>query len=232
MKQVLLLLILATTTTAFAQRTCAFEQKRQELFLQHPELQVKYNAIQLMHNDQNSTFSTQSVLNTNTIFTVQVVVHVLYKTAEQNISDAQIASQITVLNNDYNKTNSDFSTVVPVAFQPLAADMDVNFIMATTDPNGQPTMGITRKSVPENFDFYNNYYQFSGEPAWDTEKYLNIWVGDFGASSLLLGFALGPESAGAPDDGLCIDYNNFGTIGTVSPPFNKGRTATDRKSVV
>src|SRR3954462_11957747 len=46
---------------------------------------------------------------------IQVVVHVVYSTASENISDAQVKSQITVLNRDFRAKNSD-KTKVPTAF--------------------------------------------------------------------------------------------------------------------
>ena len=77
---------------------------------------------------------------------IPVVVHVVYRTAAQNISDAQIKSQIDVLNADFRKKNSDIGTV-PAAFAALAADARLEFELATTDPSGSPTNGITRTST-------------------------------------------------------------------------------------
>src|SRR2546423_4229525 len=77
---------------------------------------------------------------------IPVVVHVVYNGATQNISDAQIQSQIDVLNHDFRKTNADVSST-PAVFQPLAADARIEFELATTDPSGNPTNGITRTST-------------------------------------------------------------------------------------
>ena len=74
---------------------------------------------------------------------IPVVVHVVYKTDDQNTSEEQIKSQIDVLSADYRKKNADVSTV-PSIFQPLVADARIEFSLATTDPNGNPTNGITR----------------------------------------------------------------------------------------
>jgi hypothetical protein len=149
----------------------------------------------------------------------------LYKTSIQNISDAQINSQLTILNNDFRKLNSDFSTVVPAAFQGLGADVEILFCKATRTPAGVASTGIERKSVPSSFVFENSYYTTSGLEAWDTTKYLNIWIGRF-TNPQLLGFAYLPSAAGNPDDGLCIGDQFFGNTGTATAPFNKGRTAT------
>ena len=71
------------------------------------------------------------------------VVHVLYRTADENISDEQVRSQIDVLNADFRKRNADVDKVPP-AFQARVADALVEFALATEDPDGRPTSGITR----------------------------------------------------------------------------------------
>ncbi|RZJ31807.1 MAG: T9SS type A sorting domain-containing protein [Flavobacterium sp.] len=159
------------------------------------------------------------------VVTIPVVFHVLYKNTTQNISDAQINSQLTILNNDYRKLNTDYSTVVPAPFQSFGADMEIMFCKATQTPTGATTTGITRKQVANSFVFEDNYYTSSGEPAWNQAKYLNIWIGRFSDSSLL-GFAFLPSEAGQPWDGLCIGDQYFGNTGTATAPYNKGRTAT------
>ncbi len=112
----------------------------------------------------------------------------MYKNAAQNISDAQIASQLAVLNADFRKLNSDYNTIVPAAFKPFGADMELVFCLATKKSDGSATTGIERKSVASSFSFPNNYYQSSGLVAWDPTKYLNIWVGDM--PNPYLGWAL------------------------------------------
>ncbi|RYG50426.1 MAG: T9SS type A sorting domain-containing protein [Chitinophagaceae bacterium] len=228
MKKLLLLSALALGLCGQAQRTCGTPQKIQERLQTSPEFQANYEIVrqQLRNAATQQALSVESTAaQPSVVVTVQVVVHVLYKNATQNVSDAQIASQLTVLNNDFRKLNTDFATVVPTVFQPFGADLEINFVMATTDPNGDPTTGITRKSVSNTFNFDNQYYQAAGQPAWDTTSYLNIWVGNF-TNPGLLGFAYPPGASGLDFDGLCIDYDNFGTIGTADAPFNKGRTGT------
>jgi hypothetical protein len=78
---------------------------------------------------------------------IPVVVHVVWNTAAQNISDAQIASQIDVLNRHFRRTNPDVSTT-PAPFLPLAADSRIEFYLATSDPSGAPTSGIERRQTP------------------------------------------------------------------------------------
>lgn len=159
------------------------------------------------------------------LVTIPVVVHVVYNTATENISDAQIQSQITVLNADFRKLNSDAS-LVPSAFSSLAADANIEFCLASTDPTGASTTGITRTSTTSTSFSTNDGVKFSssgGKNAWDATKYLNIWVCDI--SGGILGYAQFPGGS-ASTDGVVIDYQYFGTMGTATAPFNKGRTAT------
>lgn len=209
-------------------RICATDKVMARFFAKNP--QAKLEEADLRDFLINNDYKTQKK---KAVVTIPVVVHVLYKTAQQNISDAQILSQITALNQDFRKQNTDFNTVVPAAFQPNAADLELAFCMATRDPNGNATTGIERKSVPQSFVLGNSYYTSSGLAAWDPTKYLNIWVGYFDGFDSegepwdgTLGFAYLPSSAGQPHDGLVIGCFNMGTVGTLWQGYDLGRTAT------
>ena len=96
--------------------------------------------------------------NRNNVITIPVVVHVLYNTQAENISDAQIYSQIDALNRDFRAINAD-TTQVPNEFKGLIADIEVEFCLANTDPNGNPTTGSTRKYTSQAYiGNSNNYY--------------------------------------------------------------------------
>ncbi len=160
-----------------------------------------------------------------TIKTIPVVVHVVYKKTSENISDAQIKSQITVLNKDYRATNTDKSKV-PSVWKTLVADAWIKFVLATKDPKGKKTTGITRtKTTRTSFGTGDTVKATAtgGIDPWPTSKYLNIWVCTLGGG--LLGYAQFP--GGPPEtDGVVILNSAFGTQGTATAPFNKGRTAT------
>jgi len=156
---------------------------------------------------------------------IPVVVHVVSNTAVQNISDAQIQSQIDVLNRDFRRTNPDVSTV-PAAFQPVIADMQCEFFLATTDPAGNPTNGITRNTTAAaSFSDDNRVKSAAtgGADPWPADRYLNLWVCLLGGG--LLGYAQFPGGPAATD-GVVITYTAFGNIGTATAPYNLGRTAT------
>jgi ABC-type taurine transport system substrate-binding protein len=156
---------------------------------------------------------------------IPVVVHVLWNSAGQNISDAQIASQIAVLNRDFRRTNPDVS-ITPAPFLPLASDARIEFELANLTPDGAPTSGIERRQTSVT-SFSDNdavkSFASGGMNAWPNDRYLNIWVCPLGAS--LLGYAQFPGGPSATD-GVVILHSAFGTIGSAAAPFNLGRTAT------
>jgi hypothetical protein len=157
--------------------------------------------------------------------TIPVVVHVVYKTAAQNISESQIKSQIRILNEDFRKANADASKV-PAVFQPLHADTNIQFKLATKDIFGQKSSGITRTKTTKNSFSFNDGVKSSktgGADPWPARRYLNMWVCNLGGG--LLGYAQFP---GGPSqtDGVVILHTAFGDTGTATDPFDLGRTAT------
>lgn len=168
------------------------------------------------------------------VLTIPTVVHVIYASPLENISDAQVYSQITSLNADYRRQNTDQS-YTPRQFRNLATDTGIEFCLASVDPRGQPTNGIHRVSFT-GAPFTERYMNEVIKPAtiWDPNRYFNVWVCHL--ANDVLGFASFPVSSGlsgvptqrtgANTDGVVIHYSVFGTTGTVTAPFNKGRTAT------
>ena len=174
--------------------------------------------------DPQNTRGQKDILADQVII-IPVVIHVLYNSSEQNISDQQILSQITALNNDYRRRNADMVNT-PDVFKKVAADTRIEFCLAKVDPAGKPTSGIVRKYTKLTQFLADDAVKFSskgGDDAWDATKYLNIWVCNlFGRT---LGYAVLP---GGPldRDGVVMKHNVFGTTGNVYSPYNKGRTAT------
>jgi len=163
---------------------------------------------------------------TNNVITIPVVVHIVYRTASENISDAQVQSQIDVLNEDFRRLNADASNTPPM-FAGVAADAEIQFCLATRDPQGNPTTGITRtQTTKTSFSVNADDVKFSsqgGKDAWPTDQYLNIWVCRL--SGGVLGYAQFPGGP-ANTDGVVIDFRYFGRGGSAQAPYNKGRTAT------
>jgi hypothetical protein len=159
------------------------------------------------------------------LVTIQVVVHVVYLGPAENLSDAQVKSQITALNRDYGARNKDRSKVPPV-WRGLVSDTGIRFALARRSPPGKPTSGITRTRTKRDWfgdDDSVKAANSGGADPWPTSKYLNLWVCSLGRG--LLGYAQFPGGPAATD-GVVILNRAFGTKGIVKPPFNLGRTAT------
>lgn len=161
------------------------------------------------------------------IVRIPCVFHVVWNTAAQNVSDAQIDTQLAVLNADFRLANADAASI-PSYFAPLAADARIEFARAVRDPNCNPTNGITRTNT-STAGFTKATRQnvksaaAGGADPWPSDRYLNIWIANF--TDTLLGFASFPGGPAALD-GLVCDTQAFGTTGTAASPFNLGRTAT------
>ncbi|MFM2206376.1 MAG: hypothetical protein RL213_351 [Bacteroidota bacterium] len=216
---------MVATSYADGHRTCATHDLFLQAVAEDPSLLQKRSGME--QQLQQWIASSGVRRGSSLIVTIPVVVHVLYYNANQSISDAQILSQIDVLNQDYGLLNPD-TVLTPAAFKPLVADVQFQFCMASVDPAGNPTTGIERRSTTvSRIGNGNRYYQYSqgGLNVWDPNLYLNFWVCDIDGGSTL-GYTYLPGTVGSSRDGVVIDWQYFGSIGTVSAPFNKGRTAT------
>lgn len=163
-------------------------------------------------------------------YRITVVVHVVHRSAAENISAAQVKSQIAVLNRDYRAANPDRSKT-PTPWKGLVADALIEFQLATQDPDGKPTDGITRTRTDRTSFSDDDSVKAAatgGADPWPTDRYLNLWVAGTLKNSRglsLLGYAQFPGGPAATD-GVVIWSGAFGTRGTATSPFNLGRTAT------
>lgn len=149
------------------------------------------------------------------VINIPVYVHVIYSNSNENISDAQVNSQISVLNADFRKSNNDVNQL-PSEFASLAADSEINFTLA----------GVTRKASSRTSWGTRDEMKFASNGGVDVitpESALNIWVCNIGGG--ILGYAQFPGGS-ASTDGVVISPQYFGTTGYVSAPFDKGRTGT------
>lgn len=190
-----------------------------------PEISQNNRDLNFISKRVGTIHTAKRSLLKNEIINIPVVVHVLYNNSQQNISDAQVMSQIISLNKDFRKQNAD-TINTPAAFKNIAADTRIQFCLAKVDPNGKYTTGIIHKYTSQSQFIADDAMKFSaqgGDDAWDASRYLNIWVCNlFGRT---LGYAVLPGSP-AEKDGVVIQFSAFGTIGNVAAPFDKGRTAT------
>jgi PKD repeat protein len=223
-----LLALMAFATSGWAQNTshrCGTMEVHEHLMNTNPEYAQRRNVVAQHTRDYEETGSLNSAQRV--VYTIPVVFHVVYQNATENISDAQLLSQIDVLNDDFRKLNANFNQT-PAAFQGVAADFEIEFCLATTDPNGAPTTGITRTQTTVGSFGTDNDVKFNstgGKNAWPATKYLNFWVADLGSS--LLGYAQFPGGP-ANTDGVVCTYTSVGRppANPFNNEFNLGRTAT------
>ncbi|SEG24394.1 zinc metalloprotease [Flavobacterium urumqiense] len=200
----------AALTNATARRSCASQDVLAEQLKADPTLALRMNQIEAF---TQKSMLTNRLVNGKVV--IPVVVNVLYRTAAENISDAQIQSQIDVLNKDYTATNSDFSTT-PAEFAGVAANIDITFELVK----------INRKSTTKTSwgtrDAMKKTKQGGLDPTTPTTT-LNMWACTIGGG--ILGYAQFPGGTLATD-GVVIDSNYFGLSSAASYPYNLGRTAS------
>lgn len=193
--------------------------------------------------DKIQVYKANSATQRRVVLTIPVIVHVIHNGdavgQNENISAAQVYSQIDILNQDFRRLNPDAGNT-PSMFLPVAADTEIEFCLALRDENGNTLAepGINRvdlgtASWPSTNDIDNTL-----KPAtiWDPNQYFNMWSVNFGSSSSLLGYAQFPEGSGlagmptgaepANSDGVVVRYDAFGNTGNVTAPYNGGRTMT------
>lgn len=180
----------------------------------------------------------------NLVLQIPVVVHIFHNGeaigTAPNISDAQVLSQIQVLNEDFRKILGSRG----YNENPVGADLEIEFVMAQTDPDGNSTNGINRRNINQDgvtVDDMEN--SLKAGTIWDATQYMNMWSVKFVApDQQTLGYAQFPEGSGlgglpdsgedATTDGVVMRYQSFGTSDLddgsfiLEAPYDLGRTAT------
>lgn len=218
--------------------TCAFfalfaQERNCKAFEIHTALMASDPAYLHTYNEQlrqvEEAEDNLRMASNDSTYTIPVVVHVLYhgSVPVENISNQQIKTQIDVLNEDYAALNANVLDV-PDVWKNLLTDSKIRFQLATRDPQGNYTSGITRSQVPfaGAFSILDPRIFSSasgGYDVWDANNYLNIWVCEL--ENNILGFAAFPGT-NPSSDGVVINYKAFGRYGSALKPYNVGRTAT------
>jgi hypothetical protein len=197
-------------TNAVTQRKCASHDVLEAQLSEDPSLAIRMNQIEAF---TEKALLTKRLVNGKVV--IPVVVNVLYRTAAENITDAQIQTQIDVLNKDFTATNPDFSST-PTEFAAVAANVGITFELVS----------IIRKSTTKtSWGTRDNMKKSSRggiNPTAPTTN-LNLWVCTIGGG--ILGYAQFPGGSSSTD-GVVIDSKYVGLSGTASYPYNLGRTAT------
>ncbi len=156
----------------------------------------------------------------STLYEIQVVVHILMDSScnQGVISNALVDSQIDILNEDLLAlmgSNGGNGT-----------DSQIRFVLASQDPNGSATTGITRDC---NTAWFNDSGSYWNTLAWDPNRYLNIYTNQAGGNLGYVPFLPadgGGSNVGIPADRVVILWSSFGRNGPIGPPYDQGRTST------
>ena len=200
-------------------RGCPSEEIRQEALKNSSELRQRFATLEANTERFANDLKLGKVLADGSV-EIPVVVNVVYNTTAENVSDARIAEQIAIVNQDYSATNTDISKI-PGEFQGVSSgDIKVKFRLVNT---------IRKKTTTKSWRTNDAMKKASsgGIDATSPTNYLNMWVVGKMTSQgqTILGYATFPESAGLWNDGVVIAAPFFGKTGA-SSPFNLGRTAT------
>lgn len=194
-------------------RNCNSMEVLAEQLKADPTLEQRMNAYESIV--QQNIAANKSARLVNGVIEIPVVVNVLYRTTSENVSTAQIQSQIDVLNEDFNATNADFG-LVPSTFSAVKANVGIRFVL------DQVVRKKTSKKSWSTNDAMKKSSQGGINATSPTTK-LNLWVCTL--SGGILGYAQFPGGSSSTD-GVVILNKGFGRTGTAAAPFNKGRTAT------
>jgi hypothetical protein len=230
----LLLVVFMASLSGQAQRKCGV-MPRSDMEITRFE-----NWMQSMQFRRSLTQQRQSLKPP--VYTIPVVIHIVYRPGElvgegNNLSMDRIQDQIDRLNEDFRKANPRAAGGVPSVFQPVEADVEVEFILARQDPDGNPTNGVTRTQSGINV-FQFPYGSLKSQAYWPSEDYLNIWVaetngdedGIIGHSTFPISNLAGIEGQGEDNpnlDGVVVDVDFFGTNPDTDGVFESyGQTLT------
>lgn len=150
------------------------------------------------------------------LYRIPVVFHVIQNSAGTQgfIPESCIIRQIEILNEDFNAiAGSNGSAGWPC---------QIEFFLASEDPSGNATNGIT---YSQNTTWFNDGGNYWNSLAWDTSRYLNIYSN---TASGALGYvpALGCSNIdGQTQDRVVLLYQTIGNCATIGS-YNRGRTAT------
>lgn len=232
MKLCCCLLLFLTISAVRAQERCATS-----LTVANQNRTENSEAFEQWLSAAKSLQASSGLRTTQTVYQIPVVFHVIHDGSEvgsgTNISDDRIIEQVAILNADYRRANADAADT-PEEFASVAADAEIEFVLARQDPEGLPTTGIVRVKGSKSVYSLADDAALKAESYWDQDDYLNIYVTDI--SGGYLGYAQFPFSNlegiaselknHKATDGVVLDYKWVGTNTSTGSFDSYGRTAT------
>jgi hypothetical protein len=219
------LLLSAQENNRVANDHCGTMQVLEEQFKRDPAFRKKFEQQRIIFNSAAASriYSSQNNQRTEAIAAIPVVFHVVLPNGA-TVTDQQVLAQIDTLNKDYGGTNGD-SVNIPPYFKPLFGKSIIRFCLAQQGPDGLPTTGINYYATNQTSFPNDNTVKHAatgGADAWNTEKYLNVWLCPL--ANNILGFSTFPNDNAPADQGVVIDYRSI--PGGSYAGYNLGKTLT------
>jgi len=218
---ILVTTVIISQGSLFAQRACVTSVYLQQEQARFPQIGQQIERIESFIDQRMQLASAGRLQGGQSVIKIPVVVHILYHQPKENIPDSRVHAQILALNESFRRRAAD-TVNTPAIFRSVAADCEIEFVLATSDPVFRATNGIVRKYTPITQWEMDDQMKFEaslGSNAWDPSGYLNIWVCNIKG---VAGYSTWPGSEAAKD-GIVINYKYFGP--NTMPGYEMGKTA-------
>lgn len=214
MKQFLVFFLLFFSAIINAQQRCGTPDAETRFYL------YGYDDMRAPTDCTSTSTNPDPMYDPGPLYIINVVVHILMNDdgSQGAISDPMVQSQIDILNEDFQ--------ALPGSNGANGTDIQIRFQLATEDPDGNPTTGITRH---QNTTWYNDGGAYYNDLAWDPNIYMNIYTNQAGGNLGYVPFLpmnAGGALVGGLSDRVVILWTSFGRNGPIGPPYNQGRTVT------
>lgn len=182
---------------------CAHDALLEKKLQKDPGFKDKHLAFEKQMYDHLNN----NIGGTEADYTLPIVVHIVHQNGVENISDAQILQAVDDLNDAFEN--------VGYYDQGTGVNTQIEFCLATQDPDGNPTDGITRDAnVLTDMILETQDIALKDLNRWDPLRYINIWVvreiSSLSFGSGVAGYAYFPSSHGQPEDGIVVEAQRFG----------------------
>ena len=188
--------LLGLSSFAGAQTSpCGTDELYNQLKRQHPEVGQYEAQLEKAIAEGMKKLNWRNLAKTTvdtTYIDIPVVIHVVHDYGNEYLADNDIFAAVNNWSKVFQKLNADTADVI-TPFKPYIGNAYIRLHLATKDPNGNPTKGITHRQ---------SYLTMNaGDEAkmdqWPPDQYLNIWfINTFsGSHTGAAAYAYYPSSA-------------------------------------
>jgi hypothetical protein len=183
---------------------------------QHPEILIYEKQLEdeiqrfISHRSPNALGKTTENHSDTDWYDIPLVVHVMHNYGPEFLPDTAIYKLVAEMNRFYSLQNDTTPVIKP--FKKWVGKAKFRFHLATIDPLGNPTKGITRRLT---------YLTYGGDDQvkmdqWQPASYVNIWfenvIGAGTVGGIIVAYATPPSTAAATPqyDGIISNYSFIG----------------------